>query len=73
MLIDFIESLEKVINVTVIKKMVPMQADDVHQTYANAQSLEHDYEYKLKIDGEQGIEEFVSWYKSFYKTLSSFV
>jgi UDP-glucuronate 4-epimerase len=73
MLIDFIESLEKVRDVTVIKKMVPMQADDVHQTYANTQSLEHDYEYKLKIDVEQGTEEFVSWYKSFYKTLSSFV
>ena len=72
-LLDFIESLERVMGISALKKMLPMQAGDIHQTHANTQSLVHDYDYKPKIDVEQGIEEFVSWHKSFYKTLSSFV
>jgi len=38
-LIDFIEFLEKVLDVTVIKNMLPMQTADVHQTFANTSSL----------------------------------
>jgi UDP-glucuronate 4-epimerase len=66
-LLDFIESLEKVLNTTAIKKMLPMQAGDVHQTFADTTSLERDYNYKPQITVDKGIKEFVLWYKSFYK------
>ena len=49
------------------KKMLPMQAGDVHQTFANTTSLERDYNYKPQITVDKGIKEFVLWYKSFYK------
>jgi UDP-glucuronate 4-epimerase len=66
-LLDFIESLEKVLNTTAIKKMLPMQAGDVHQTFANTTSLERDYNYKPQITVDKGIKQFVLWYKGFYK------
>jgi len=66
-LLDFIESLEKVLNTTAIKKMLPMQAGDVHQTFADTTSLERDYNYKPQIAVDKGIKAFVLWYKGFYK------
>ena len=57
MLIDFIESLEKVLDVTVVKNMLPMQAAGVDQTFANTTSLEHNY--KSNIDVHNGFLEFV--------------
>ena len=66
-LLDFIESLEKTLGISAIKKMLPMQAGDVHQTFANTSTLERDYNYKPQITVDKGIKEFVSWYKSSYK------
>ena len=66
-LLDFIESLEKALDISAIKKMLPMQAGDVNQTFADTSCLEHDYNYKPQITVNQGINEFVSWYKGFYK------
>ena len=65
-LLDFIESLEKVLGTIAVKNMLPMQAGDVHQTFANTTSLAHDYNYKPQITVDKGIKEFVLWYKTFY-------
>jgi len=66
-LLDFIESLEKILDVTAIKNMLPMQAGDVNQTFANISNLKRDYNYKPRIDVHKGIQEFVWWYRSFHK------
>jgi UDP-glucuronate 4-epimerase len=66
-LLDFIASLEKELGISAIKKMLPMQAGDVHQTFADTKGLAHDYNYKPQITVDKGIKEFVLWYKSFYK------
>ena len=66
-LLDFIESLEKVLDNSAKKNMLPMQAGDVYQTFSNTTSLERDYNYKPQITVDKGIQEFVLWYKSFYK------
>jgi len=65
-LLDFIKHLEQVIGATAIKKMLPMQAGDVDQTFANTTMLEHDYNYKPKVIVKEGIKQFVLWYKKFY-------
>tara|TARA_B110001450_G_scaffold202046_1_gene191227 strand:+ start:653 stop:1681 length:1029 start_codon:yes stop_codon:yes gene_type:complete len=65
-LLDFIESLEKELGITAIKTMLPMQAGDVNQTFADTSSLEHDYNYKPQITVDKGIQAFVLWYKGFY-------
>ena len=63
---DFIESLEKSLDTSAIKNLLPMQAGDVYQTFADTTSLEQDYDYKPQIEVDRGIKEFVSWYKEFY-------
>ena len=65
-LLDFIESLEKSLDTSAIKNLLPMQAGDVYQTFADTTSLEQDYNYKPQIEVDRGIKEFVSWYKEFY-------
>jgi len=65
-LLDFIESLEKELDINAIKKLLPMQAGDVHQTFADTTSLERDYNYKPQITVDKGIQAFVMWYKGFY-------
>ena len=65
-LLDFIVSLEKVLDITAIKNLQPMQAGDVHQTFADTTSLEKDYNYKPQITVDKGIQAFVLWYKGFY-------
>ena len=67
MLIDFIESLEKVIDFTHTKNMLPMQSGDINQIFANTSSLKWDYNYNPQINIKDGIQTFISWYKSFYK------
>jgi UDP-glucuronate 4-epimerase len=65
-LLDFIESLEKVLEITATKNMLPMQDGDVYQTFASTSKLEHDFEYKPQTKVGDGIYEFVKWYKNFY-------
>ena len=65
-LLDFIASLEKVLDITAIKNLLPMQAGDVHQTFADTFCLEHNYNYKPQISVDKGIKAFVLWYKKFY-------
>jgi UDP-glucuronate 4-epimerase len=65
-LLDFIESLEKVLDITATKNMLPMQDGDVYQTFASTSKLEHDFEYKPQTKVDDGINEFVKWYKNFY-------
>ena len=67
-LLNFIKSLENVLGISAIRKMLPMQAGDVHQTFANTTGLERDYNYKPQITVDIGIHDFVMWYKSFYKS-----
>lgn len=65
-LLDFITEIEKELGIKAIKEMMPMQAGDVNQTFANISNLKRDYNYKTQIDIHKGIQEFVLWYKSFY-------
>lgn len=66
-LLKFINTIEDIIGLKSIKKMLPMQAGDVNNTFANTKNLEQDYNYKSKNNIKYGIEKFVSWYKFFYK------
>jgi UDP-glucuronate 4-epimerase len=66
-LIDFINSLEKSIGKTAIKEFLPMQPGDVQSTYADISDLIKDFNYKPDTPIEKGINEFINWYKKFYK------
>ena len=44
-----------------------MQMGDVQRTWADVNELIKDYSYKPSTNIEEGIKEFVSWYKEYYK------
>ena len=66
-LLDFIETLEKAIGIEAKKNFLPMQAGDVVSTYADVSDLIEDFDYKPNTKLDDGIKEFVKWYKEFYK------
>ena len=40
---------------------------DVYETYSNTNKLYKDFGFKSKVSFEQGIKEFIKWYKEYYK------
>jgi UDP-glucuronate 4-epimerase len=65
-LLDFIETLERALGKTAQKNLLPIQAGDVPDTYADVSALNLDVGYKPSTSLVDGIEKFVSWYKKFY-------
>jgi UDP-glucuronate 4-epimerase len=65
-LLAFIEALEKCLGKTAIKNLLPMQPGDVPDTYADISDLARDLGYKPVTQLEDGIRNFVEWYKDFY-------
>lgn len=66
-LLTFIEILEKCLNKEAIKNFLPLQPGDVPDTYADVSDLVNDLGYKPTTLLETGINNFVEWYRDFYK------
>jgi len=66
-LLTFVETLEKHLGKTAAKNLLPMQAGDVQDTYADVSDLMRDFDYSPNTPLDFGIEKFVLWYKSFYE------
>ncbi|HEA22195.1 MAG TPA: NAD-dependent epimerase [Pricia antarctica] len=64
---EFIESIEKHIGKKAKKEMLPMQPGDVERTWADVDDLIADYDYKPDTTVNDGVKEFIDWYKSYYK------
>jgi UDP-glucuronate 4-epimerase len=65
-LLTFIEVIEKAMGKTAIKNLLPMQPGDVPATYADVDDLMADVGFKPSTPIEQGIHQFVEWYRSYY-------
>lgn len=65
-LLTFVETLEKILGKTAIKQLVPMQAGDVQDTFADVSDLQRDYNYSPDTPLALGLKKFVDWYLSFY-------
>ena len=61
-LMDFISTMERAFGREAEKVMLPMQAGDVYQTYADTSLLERDYGYRPTTTLEEGLKRFVEWY-----------
>ena len=66
-LIDFIKQIEIATEKSAMKEYLPMQPGDVEKTYADVQSLIDYIDYKPKTSIQEGIGNFVNWYKKYYK------
>lgn len=65
-LMEFINQIEKSYGKQAPKKMMPMQPGDVKRTWADVDSLQHDFGYNPNTPIAEGIERFVNWFRSYY-------
>lgn len=66
-LMDFIAAIEKATGKTAKLNVVGMQAGDMTSTWANTDLLKDLTGYQPKTGIEQGVENFVYWYRDYYQ------
>jgi len=66
-LMRFIQILEDCLGRKADKHFMPMQPGDVQATYADVDDLIRDFNYKPDTSLETGVENFVRWFKDYYK------
>ncbi|MGK3130652.1 NAD-dependent epimerase [Pantoea sp. C8B4] len=66
-LMTYIESLEKALGIEAKKNMLPMQPGDVLNTSADTQPLYDAIQFRPHTRVEQGVQNFVDWYRRFYQ------
>ena len=64
---DFIEAIEKELGMVAKKNLLPMQPGDVPSTWADVTDLAEQLKYKPNTPVQQGIKNFIAWYKEFYQ------
>ncbi len=64
-LMEFIEILEKYLGKKAVKNFLPMQPGDVSTTWADTSVLKELTGYSPSTDLEDGIRQFVDWYKAY--------
>ncbi|WP_170379413.1 GDP-mannose 4,6-dehydratase [Ruegeria atlantica] len=63
----FIEAIETATGIKANKNMMPMQPGDVPATWADASLLRELTGYQPRTSVEDGVAEFVKWYRDFYR------
>jgi UDP-glucuronate 4-epimerase len=67
-LLDFIAVIEENLGKKAQMNLLPMQPGDVAETYADTTDLERELGYKPVVDIKTGIQAFITWFRSFYRT-----
>ena len=67
-LMYFIKTLEIALGKKATMNMLPMQPGDVKITYANIDDLKKDFNWQPKTSIEEGLTNFVDWYKNYYRS-----
>ncbi|AGB72179.1 MULTISPECIES: NAD-dependent epimerase [Rhizobium] len=65
-LMTFVETIETMLGKRAIRKMLPMQPGDVHNTYAVPDLLVALTGFKPQIEVDEGVKRFVEWYQENY-------
>ena len=66
-LMTFIETIEDALGKKAEKNFMDMQDGDVVSTYADVSDLMHDFDYKPDTPLSEGVDNFIQWYRDFYK------
>ena len=66
-LMEFVDAIEKAIGKKALKEYLPLQAGDVPATYADVNDLIKDTGFKPSTPIVEGIQNFIDWYKDYYK------
>lgn len=68
-LTTYIELIEEFLNKKAIMNLLPLQAGDVPDTYADVTNLEQAVNYRPSTSIESGIQSFLEWYLEHYRQL----
>jgi UDP-glucuronate 4-epimerase len=66
-LLRFIEVIEEKLGKKAVKNLLPIQEGDVPETFADVDDLIRDVDFKPSTSIEDGIGNFINWYKEYYK------
>ena len=66
-LIEYIHAIEKALGKEAILELLPLQPGDVPDTFADSSALEQRVGYKPSVSVEDGVKQFVDWYRDFYQ------
>lgn len=66
-LMDYIAAIEKALDKKAIIELLPMQPGDVPDTFADVSDLKEQFDYKPKTSVQEGVANFVKWYRNYYK------
>jgi len=66
-LLTLIETLEEALGKKAIRNLMPIQAGDVPETYADVDALIADVGFKPETTIQDGVARFVAWYRDYYK------
>ena len=66
-LLDYIGAIEDCLGKKAEKNLLPLQAGDVPDTWADTEALANDVGYQPSTPIEVGVKNFVEWYLEFYK------
>ena len=64
---DDIAALERALGKKAEMELLPLQAGDVPETYANVEDLVEEFHYKPATTVDEGISRFVGWYCNYFK------
>jgi UDP-glucuronate 4-epimerase len=66
-LLTYIKTLEKSLGREAVMNLLPLQAGDVPDTEADVTDLREQLGYEPKVAVEEGVANFVEWYRAYYK------
>jgi UDP-glucuronate 4-epimerase len=69
-LMDYIAALENALGKAAEKELLPLQAGDVPDTHAEVDDLVEQFHYQPATLVDEGIQQFVAWYRHYYKVQS---
>jgi UDP-glucuronate 4-epimerase len=64
---DFIDAIEETLGKKAQKTLMPLQAGDVPETYADVSDLMRNTGFKPATTVRDGVRKFVEWYRAYYK------
>jgi UDP-glucuronate 4-epimerase len=64
-LLRYIDAIEKATGKTATKELLPHQAGDLPDTYADVEDLLREFDYKPGTPVEEGVKRFVDWYRAY--------
>lgn len=65
-LLDYIAAIEKALGKSAVLELLPLQPGDVPDAYADMADLVEQFDYKPSTSVEQGVAQFVDWYRNYF-------